>query len=115
MNITLHADRERIMQVISNLLTNAVKFTDRGSILIKVERIDGKHVSISVTNTGSGIHSSIMPKLFSKFATKSDKGIGLGLYISKAIVEAHGGRIWDENNKYGSGATFTFTLPTYID
>ena len=93
MNITLHADRERIPQVVSNLLTNAVKFTDRGSILIKAERIDGKHVSISVTDTGSGIHSSIMPKLFSKFATKSDKGIGLGLYISKAIVEAHGGRI----------------------
>ena len=115
MNITLHADRERITQVVSNLLTNAVKFTDRGSILIKAERIDGKHVSISVTDTGSGIHSSIMPKLFSKFATKSDKGIGLGLYISKAIVEAHGGRIWDENNKDGSGATFTFTLPTDID
>jgi signal transduction histidine kinase len=71
-------------------------------------------MSISITDTGSGIDSSIMPKLFSKFATKSNKGTGLGLYISKAIVEAHGGKIWAENNKDGRGAKFTFMLPTAI-
>jgi two-component system, OmpR family, sensor histidine kinase VicK len=113
-DITLHADRERITQVLSNLLTNAVKFTDSGTISIKVERTEGEHVSISVTDTGSGIDPTIMPRLFSKFATKSDKGTGLGLYSSKAIVEAHGGKIWAENNNDGMGATFTFTLPTTI-
>ena len=71
-------------------------------------------MSISITDTGSGIDSSIMPKLFSKFATKSNKGTGLGLYISKAIVEAHGGKIWAENNKDGRGAKFTFMLPAAI-
>jgi two-component system, OmpR family, sensor histidine kinase VicK len=111
----LYADKERITQVISNLLTNAVKFTDSGTISIKAERIEEEHVSISVRDTGSGIDPAIMPKLFTKFATKSDKGTGLGLYISKAIVEAHGGKIWAENNKDGKGATFTFILPTAID
>jgi two-component system sensor histidine kinase VicK len=112
-DITLHADRERITQVLSNLVSNAVKFTDSGTISIRAERLEGgEHVSISVTDTGSGIDSSIMPKLFSKFATKSNKGTGLGLYISKAIVEAHGGKIWAENNKDGRGAKFTFILPT---
>ena len=72
-------------------------------------------MSISVTDTGSGIDPAIMPRLFSKFATKSHKGTGLGLYISKAIVEAHGGKIWAENNKDGRGAKFTFILPTAID
>ena len=110
-DITLYADRERITQVVSNLLTNALKFTDSGTISIKAERMDGGDVSISVTDTGSGIDPAIMPRLFTKFATKSHKGTGLGLYISKAIVEAHGGKIWAENNKDGRGATFTFTLP----
>jgi two-component system sensor histidine kinase VicK len=115
-DITLHADRERITQVVSNLLTNALKFTDSGTISIRTERLEeGKHVSISVTDTGSGIDPAIMPRLFSKFATKSDKGTGLGLYISKAIVEAHGGKIWAENNKDGRGAKFTFILSTGID
>jgi signal transduction histidine kinase len=98
-DITLHADRERITQVISNLVTNALKFTDSGTISIRAERIDGEHVSISVTDTGSGIDPAIMPRLFSKFATKSNKGTGLGLYISKAIVEAHGGKIGAETTE----------------
>jgi signal transduction histidine kinase len=62
-------------------------------------------------DTGSGINEEILPKLFTKFATKSDKGIGLGLYISKNIIEAHGGRIWAKNNNDGKGATFSFSLP----
>ena len=66
---------------------------------------------IKVKDTGIGISPEIYPKLFTKFATKSDKGTGLGLYISKSIVEAHGGKIWAENNSDGRGATFTFTLP----
>ncbi len=110
-DIILYADKERITQVLSNLLTNAVKFTHSGTISITAERLEGEYVSISITDTGSGIDSSIMPKLFSKFATKSNKGTGLGLYISKAIVEAHGGKIWAENNKDGRGAKFTFILP----
>jgi signal transduction histidine kinase len=113
-DIILRADKERITQVLSNLLTNAVKFTHSGTISITAERLEGEYVSISITDTGSGIDSSIMPKLFSKFATKSNKGTGLGLYISKAIVEAHGGKIWAENNRDGRGAKFTFILPTAI-
>ena len=109
--MTLQGDKERITQVISNLLTNALKFTDSGTISIRVERLEEGYVSISIIDTGAGIDPAIMPKLFSKFATKSDKGTGLGLYISKAIVEAHGGKIWAENNKDGQGAKFTFILP----
>ena len=88
-----------------------MKFTDSGTISIKAERLDEGHVSISVIDTGSGIDPAIMPRLFAKFATKSHKGTGLGLYISKAIVEAHGGKIWAENNKDVKGAIFAFTLP----
>ena len=68
-------------------------------------------VMISVEDTGSGIHPEIFPRLFCKFATKSDKGTGLGLYISKNIIDAHGGRIWAQNNRSGIGATFFFSLP----
>ena len=66
---------------------------------------------ISITDNGTGIDNEILPKLFSKFATKSFHGIGLGLFISKSIIEAHGGRIWAENNQKGQGATFSFVLP----
>jgi two-component system, OmpR family, sensor histidine kinase VicK len=114
--ISVGADRERIMQVLYNLLDNAIKFTQEGTILVGVERKrdndDAKEVIIvSVKDTGSGIHAEIMPKLFSKFASKSFSGTGLGLYISKGIVEAHGGKIWAENNPDGKGATFSFSLP----
>jgi signal transduction histidine kinase len=104
------ADRSRLTQVFTNLLDNASRFTDKGSITIAVQKQDGE-VVVSISDTGRGIDQEILPKLFSKFATKSEKGTGLGLYICKAIVEAHGGRMWAENNLDGSGATFRFTLP----
>ena len=117
--ISVEADRERITQVLYNLLDNAIKFSEEGIISVAVERKrnnedndDAKEVIvISVKDTGSGIHPEIMPKLFSKFASKSFSGTGLGLYISKGIVEAHGGKIWAENNTDGKGASFSFSLP----
>jgi two-component system, OmpR family, sensor histidine kinase VicK len=110
--IFIEADKGRINQVLSNLLNNALKFTAQGQIIVNVQ-IDNKsrEVTVSITDTGSGINKDIFAKLFSKFATKSSQGTGLGLYISKSIIEAHGGRIWAENNKKGNGATFIFTLP----
>ena len=75
-----------------------------------LRHIDGQLI-VSVKDTDQGIDLEIMPRLFTKFTTKSQTGTGLGLFISKSIVEAHGGRIWAENNKDGKGATFTFRLP----
>jgi signal transduction histidine kinase len=98
-------------------LDNAIKFTKAGRILVQLRKRKGKKIAdnnqliVSVKNEGPGIDPSIMPRLFTKFATKSDKGTGLGLYISKSIIEAHGGKIWAENNSDGRGATFTFTVP----
>jgi signal transduction histidine kinase len=113
-DIFIDGDKSRLTQVISNLLGNAVKFTKEGYITIKAEKKED-HVLVNIKDTGSGIDPEISPRLFTKFATKSDEGIGLGLFISKAIVEAHGGRIWAQNNKEGEkrggGATFTFNLP----
>jgi signal transduction histidine kinase len=111
-HIFVEADKARITQVISNLLNNAVKFTEEkgGNIHISTENVDNQ-VLISVNDSGNGIDPEILPKLFSKFTSKSYQGTGLGLFISKSIVEAHGGRIWATNNAYGKGATFTFTLP----
>jgi len=109
-DIKVSGDKERINQVVSNLLSNALKFTDEGFIKIKMENTNNS-VRISVEDTGSGIHPEIFPRLFCKFATKSDKGTGLGLYISKNIIDAHGGRIWAQNNRSGIGATFFFSLP----
>jgi signal transduction histidine kinase/uncharacterized protein YcfL len=109
-DIKVSGDKERINQVVSNLLSNALKFTDEGFIKIKIENTNNS-VIISVEDTGSGIHPEIFPRLFCKFATKSDKGTGLGLYISKNIIDAHGGRIWAQNNRSGIGATFFFSLP----
>jgi signal transduction histidine kinase len=115
-DILLNADRGRVSQVISNLLSNAAKFTPVGTISI-VSHLSGnpdlknKEAIISVNDNGQGIDPDILPKLFSKFATKSFSGTGLGLFISKSIVEAHEGRIWAQNNADGQGATFSFTLP----
>ena len=109
-NIVVEADRERLSQVISNLLNNAIKFTKQGTIYISEEIKDGQAI-VSVKDPGAGIDPEIMPMLFTKFATKSQTGTGLGLFISKSIIEAHGGRIWGENNDDGKGATFTFALP----
>jgi two-component system sensor histidine kinase VicK len=106
----IEADKVRLNQVISNLLDNAIKFTEKGSIIISSERKDD-NVIVSIKDTGTGIDHEIMPRLFSKFTARPFSGTGLGLYISKSIIEAHGGRIWAENNPDGKGATFVFSLP----
>jgi signal transduction histidine kinase len=128
----VEADKTRIMQVIYNLLTNAIKFTKRGTIRIslKIKKIDDKRerekgklkgegmgemakeeIIVSFKDSGTGIDSEIISRLFEKFVTKSDRGTGLGLFISRNIIEAHGGDMWAENNPEGKGATFTFSLP----
>jgi two-component system, OmpR family, sensor histidine kinase VicK len=121
-SLTIEADRGRVTQVLSNLLNNAIKFAsekkERGQVVSvsTVVNYDNKNsdrgeIIVSVKDSGEGIHPDIFPRLFTRFATKSFTGTGLGLYISKNIVEAHGGRIWAENNLDGQGATFSFTLP----
>jgi two-component system, OmpR family, sensor histidine kinase VicK len=133
-DIFVEADKERITQVISNLINNSVKFTEEGTISIGVEVQEGNNnnsnnvghniVVVTINDTGEGIDPEILPRLFTKFASKSYKGTGLGLFICKSIVEAHGGRIWAENNnnkeddnndfvdgKRVRGATFHFSLP----
>jgi two-component system sensor histidine kinase VicK len=109
--IVVHADKDRIAQVLSNLLDNAIRFTNSGTITVSAKPCSSDLVKVSVKDSGKGIDPEIYPKLFHKFATKSDRGVGLGLFISKSIVEAHGGSIFGKNNKDGSGATFSFTLP----
>jgi len=107
----VEADKDRISQVISNLLANAVKFTNEGVIRIAAEKNNGE-ILVSIKDTGTGVDPEILPRLFTKFVTKPETGgTGLGLFISKSIVEAHGGRIWAENNTDGKGATFYFSLP----
>jgi two-component system, OmpR family, sensor histidine kinase VicK len=112
-NIKVTIDKVRITQVICNILDNAVTFTHQGQIrvILKEERQDEKNfLIISVKDMGPGIDPEISTKLFTKFASKSNIGIGLGLFISKAIIEAHGGKIWAENNS-DLGATFSFSIP----
>lgn len=109
-HVFVNADKDRITQVICNLLSNAIKFTADGEISIGIE----KHLNeaiITVRDGGLGINQQILPVLFSKFASASPQGLGLGLFITKNIVETHGGRIWAQNNPDGKGATFRFTLP----
>jgi signal transduction histidine kinase len=128
-DVFVYGDKGRISQVIHNLLDNAVKFTKYGdsTISVVVEKQENKNnnhddhkqlnnngkqiIIISIKDTGTGIDPQIFPRLFSKFATKSETGTGLGLFICKGIVEAHGCKIWDENNGNGKGATFSFSLP----
>ena len=108
----VEADKERLMQVISNLMNNAIKFTDEGIITVIIKsKEENNELVVTIKDTGSGIDPEIMPRLFSKFATKSQTGTGLGLFISQNIVEAHGGKIWAENNSDGRGSTFSFSLP----
>lgn len=111
--INIEADRDRIAQVISNLLHNAIKFTSAGTITVSTRTQDG-NVIINIKDSGPGIDRQIIPILFSKFVTKSDKGTGLGLYICKSIVEAHGGGIGAENNADGIGAIFSVSLPLMV-
>jgi len=116
-HLQIYADRNRIAQVISNLLNNALKFTAEGYVKITIDKNREKTKNnrnfavISVYDTGSGVDSEIMPKLFTKFSSKSFSGTGLGLYICKNIIEAHGGHIWAQNNYDPKGATFSFTVP----
>ena len=109
-DVIVEADKGRLSQVLTNLLSNAVKFTEKGTVTINTSESD-KEVIVSVRDTGTGIDTEVYQKLFSKFITKSDRGTGLGLFISKSIIESHGGRIWAENNLDGFGATFYFSLP----
>ena len=124
--ILIDADKERITQVLYNLLDNALKFSkDSGTVSIIVRKNDKEHdeanlgkdqqqlaeVIVQIQDTGTGIHPVILPKLFTRFATHSSTGTGLGLYVSRSIVEAHGGKIWGKNNSDGNGATFAFSLP----
>jgi two-component system sensor histidine kinase VicK len=143
-SLIVEADRQRLTQVISNLLNNAIKFTEEGTVTVSTsirkrkndadkdgevqeeqraeeERGErgGTEVIIAVKDTGTGIDAELMPRLFTKFAAKSYQGTGLGLFISKSIIEAHGGKMWAENNNNNdddpdekhNGATFYFTLP----
>ena len=124
-SIIVKADKHKIAQVVSNLVNNAFKFTNKeqeGIISISCQRKEEKDghnntndcVLVRVKDAGEGIDQEIFPRLFSKFTTtskSSNDGIGLGLFISKAIVEAHGGKIWAENNSDGKGSTFAFSLP----
>jgi signal transduction histidine kinase len=136
--IFVEADKERITQVLYNLLDNAVKFSkdNNGTVSVTSEKkkqgeegannnkgkgqqqqdeqvTEEDIVVVKVEDTGIGIHPEILPRLFTKFATRSLTGTGLGLYISKSIIEAHGGRIWAESDSHGNrgGATFAFSLP----
>ena len=141
--ITVFADKIRIFEVLTNLITNAIKFSDGKPITITVKKIqnndiDFKHTLagnrevnaldvnenpdesmkkkmiavVSIRDRGEGIDSDILPRLFTKFTTKSSQGTGLGLYISKSIIEAHGGQIWAQNNyDNDKGAIFSFSLP----
>ena len=124
-DLTVYGDKHGISQVISNLISNSIKFISfkkqegGGVITILAKRkrtVKEKEgvkeiVVVSIKDTGTGIDKEIFPRLFTKFATKSFQGIGLGLYISKNIVEANGGSIWAENNRDGQGATFSFSVP----
>ena len=111
--VLVEGDKERLTQVFDNILGNAIKFTKEGTITVSIQRMkenDKEFAVVSAKDTGSGIDSEILPRLFTKFATKSDTGTGLGLYISKRIIETHGGKIWAENNLQETGATFSFSL-----
>ena len=131
-DIWVVADKNRIIHVTSNLLDNAIKFTKSGRILVQLRKRKSKKIAVnnqvivSIKDEGPGIDPSIMPRLFTKFASKSEKGTGLGLFVSKSIIEAHGGEIWAKNNRIsrtrsrgegsggGTGAIFSFSLPVKL-
>src|SRR6476619_6434385 len=112
-NLLVEGDKDRIAQVIHNLINNAIKFTNEKTIKVSTEKTDG-FVLVNIKDTKIKIDAAVLPSLFTKFVTKSDRGTGLGLYISKSIIEAHGGKIWAENNIDGPGASFTFTIPNLL-
>jgi signal transduction histidine kinase len=119
-DIFLEADKLRLSRVISNLLNNAIYFIEKGNITITTTetktndntKLEQKEqVLVSIKDTGPGIPSILLQKLFSKFISTASSGTGLGLFVSKSIVKAHGGEIWAENNPDGEGATFSFRIP----
>lgn len=111
-NTFVNADKVRLSQVLSNLLDNALKFTKEGNIIITTKKLkENEEIMVSIKDSGTGIDPEILPQLFKKFATKSEQGTGLGLFISKNIIEAHGGIMRGENNSESNGSTFCFTLP----
>jgi two-component system, OmpR family, sensor histidine kinase VicK len=114
-DVIVNADKARVIQVIANLLRNAISFMEGGGLISITADTKNDQVVISIRDSGSGISPEIYPKLFTKFVTKSEKGTGLGLFISKSIIEAHGGTIWAKNNRDEGGATFSFTLPLAQD
>lgn len=116
--IIVHADKSRINEVISNVLGNAIKFTDRGSIVIVSAISKDGNALVSIKDSGTGLSAEFLPQIFTRFGVVGDvnderSGSGLGMFISKGIIDAHGGNIWAQNNKDGSGATFTFTIPLF--
>ena len=112
--ILVNADKGRIIQVLSNLLDNALKFTKEGNIIITIKKIkENQQVMVTIKDSGTGLDPEIIPQLFKKFATKSEQGTGLGLFISKNIIETHDGIMWGENNSESNGSTFYFTLPIW--
>lgn len=125
-DLFVYADMEKISQVMANLISNSIKFIpvkkgqSTGNISISVQKMskngtnrdDSNMIKASFKDNGAGIDKDVLPILFTKFASKSFQGTGLGLYICKNIIEAHGGRIWAENNEDGKGATFSFSLPS---
>jgi signal transduction histidine kinase len=111
--VIVEGDRPRLFEVIWNLVYNAIKFTESGTIAVKIEKLDN-YATVTVKDSGIGIDSDILPRLFTRFSGRSegaDTGAGLGLYLAKSIIEAHGGKIWGQNNPDGRGATFGFSLP----
>lgn len=117
-NIVVEADKERISQVVRNIISNALEFTNEGNVLVTLRKESqqengGRQIAVvTVTDTGCGIDPAIMPRIFEKFVTRSEKGTGLGLFVAKSIIYAHEGRIWVQNNtEGGKGATFCFTVP----
>jgi len=106
----IFADKYRITQVVSNIINNAIKFTDQGVISI-IGNVNSTELSVQISDTGKGIDHEIISRLFDKFVSRSEQGTGLGLFISKNIIESHGGTIIGFNQENGTGATFIFTLP----
>jgi len=111
--VKILADKYRITQVISNIINNSIKFTDQGTISI-IGSENSDELTIKISDTGKGIDKEIINRLFDKFVSRSEQGTGLGLFISKNIIESHGGKINGFNNENGTGATFVFTLPLYL-
>ena len=109
-HVKIFADKYRITQVISNIINNAIKFTDQGVINI-IGNVNSTELSVQISDTGKGIDREIISRLFDKFVSRSEQGTGLGLFISKNIIESHGGTITGFNQEDGTGATFIFTLP----